>query len=329
MSIQGKSIEMSAAADYLGTGAIEVPVFEREILDVIRRSSIPLQRFRQVKATGHPHRYFEQTAIASGQSVDPRNLTSTATGPTRVERPAFIKATIAQSSLSLFDKDVTEQQGQFAGVVAKDIDDIVAAVEINRANMVWAGNDTSMSAPTTTQWMGGLSQISLQATCSSSASIIDVLKTTVAQMVANQTYVVRPTAIYLNPLLADLIDQEAKASRITLDEVDVVAGVTVAAISTQVGKLPLIGDPFMPSATAAAYGFAAPPAGLKNYFAVIVMESEVEIPYISGANDDPNPRLFQLGLTGNLAGQYIGLKFDTIIFKGAGYAHAVVAVQRP
>ena len=85
----------------------------------------------------------------------------------------------------------------------------------------------------------------------------------------------------------------------------------------------------MPSATAAAYGFAAPPAGLKNYFAVIVMESEVEIPYISGANDDPNPRLFQLGLTGNLAGQYIGLKFDTIIFKGAGYAHAVVAVQRP
>ena len=329
MSIQGKSIEMSAAADYLGTGAIEVPVFEREILDVIRRSSIPLQRFRQVKATGHPHRYFEQTAIASGQSVDPRNLTSTATGPTRVERPAFIKATIAQSSLSLFDKDVTEQQGQFAGVVAKDIDDIVAAVEINRANMVWAGNDTSMSAPTTTQWMGGLSQISLQATCSSSASIIDVLKTTVAQMVSNQTYVVRPTAIYLNPLLADLIDQEAKASRITLDEVDVVAGVTVAAISTQVGKLPLIGDPFMPSATAAAYGFAAPPAGLKNYFAVIVMESEVEIPYISGANDDPNPRLFQLGLTGNLAGQYIGLKFDTIIFKGAGYAHAVVAVQRP
>ena len=213
--------------------------------------------------------------------------------------------------------------------MAKDIDDIVAAVEINRANMVWAGNDTSMSAPTTTQWMGGLSQISLQATCSSSASIIDVLKTTVAQMVANQTYVVRPTAIYLNPLLADLIDQEAKASRITLDEVDVVAGVTVAAISTQVGKLPLIGDPFMPSATAAAYGFAAPPAGLKNYFAVIVMESEVEIPYISGANDDPNPRLFQLGLTGNLAGQYIGLKFDTIIFKGAGYAHAVVAVQRP
>jgi hypothetical protein len=329
MSIQGKSIEMSAAADYLGTGAIEVPVFEREILDVIRRSSIPLQRFRQVKATGHPHRYFEQTAIASGQSVDPRNLTSTATGPTRVERPAFIKATIAQSSLSLFDKDVTEQQGQFAGVVAKDIDDIVAAVEINRANMVWAGNDTSMSAPTTTQWMGGLSQISLQATCSSSASIIDVLKTTVAQMVSNQTYVVRPTAIYLNPLLADLIDQEAKASRITLDEVDVVAGVTVAAISTQVGKLPLIGDPFMPSATAAAYGFAAPPAGLKNYFAVIVMESEVEIPYISGANDDPNPRLFQLGLTGNLAGQYIGVKFDTIIFKGAGYAHAVVAVQRP
>jgi hypothetical protein len=329
--IQAKTMSLDAAADFLGTGAIEVPEFEREITDVLRRSSIPLQRIKQKRATGHPHRYFEQTAIASAVAVDPRNLTSTATGPTRVERPAFIKAAIAQSNISMFDKDVTEQQGQFASVVAQDVDDIIAAIELKRAGMLWGGTDTSMSAPTTLEWMGGLSQITQQFTIAQGASIIDGLKTAVATMVANATYAVRPTAIYLNPLLADLIDQEAKAARITLDSVEVVAGVTVSAISTQVGKLPLVGDPFMPTTAAAtaAYGFAATPAGIKGYYAEIIMESEVEIPYISGKEDNPNPRLFQLGLVGNLSGQFVGVKFDTAIFKGASYAHSTVQVLRP
>ncbi len=331
MSVETKSLSLDAAADFLGTGAIEVPEFEREIFDVLRRSSIPLQRIKPVRATGHPHRYFEQTALASGAAVDPRNLSAGTTGPTRVERPAFIKAVTAQSNLSLFDKDVTEQQGQFAGVVAKDVDDIIAAVELKRAAMFWAGTDTSMSAPTTLEWMGGLAQISQQFTIAQGASIIDGLKTAVATMVANATYVVRPTAIYLNPLLADLVDQEAKASRITLDSVEVVAGVSVAAISTQVGKLPLVGDPFMPTtpASTAAYGFSATPAGIKGYYATILMETEIEIPYISGKEDNPLPRLFQLGLVGNLSGQFVGVKFDAVIFKGASYAHATVQVLRP
>ncbi|MDE2101959.1 MAG: hypothetical protein KGL39_32230 [Patescibacteria group bacterium] len=329
--IQAKMMDLTAAADFLGTGAIEVPIFEQEILDVVRRESIVLQRLPHVRATGHPHRYFEQTAIAQGASVDPRSLSATVTGPTRVERPAFIKATTAQSNLSLFDKDVTEQQGQFAGVVGKDVEDIVSGIMVQRGTMVWAGTDTSLLAPTTNQWVGGLTQITQQFTVAASASIIDGLKTAVANMVANTNYVVRPTAIILNPLLADYIDQEAKASRITLDSVEVVAGVTVAAISTQVGKLPLIGDPYMPTcpASTAQYGFSATPSGIKGYFAAIVMEKLVEVPIISGKEHNPKPRVFQLGLTGNLAGQFMGVMFDAIVFKGATYAHAVVQVQRP
>ncbi|KVQ85563.1 hypothetical protein WK07_04535 [Burkholderia multivorans] len=326
---QAQMMDLSAAADYLGTGAIEIPIFEREIMDVVRRTSVALNRIEQVPATGHPHRYFEQTAIGQAAAVDPRNLSSTPTGPTRVERPAFIKAVTNQSNLSLFDKDVTEQQGQFASVVAKDVDDIINAIEVKRASMLWTGTDTSLSAPTTLEWMGGLAQITQTATVAPGASIIDAIKAQVAVMVANVTYVVRPTAIYLNPVLADYIDQEAKASRITLDSMEVTAGVTVTAISTQAGKLPLIGDPFMPADTAAKYGFSAPPAGNKNYYAVIMSEKEVEIPVISGREFNKNPRLFQLGLTGNLAGQFVGVKFDAVIFKGASYAHTVLAVQRP
>jgi len=333
MTVEAKLLSLDAAADFLGTGAIEVPEFDREIMDVLRRSSIALQRIEQRPATGHPHRYFEQTALASASAVDPRNLSATATGPTRVERPAFIKAVTAQSNLSLFDKDVTEQQGQFASVVAKDVDDIISAIEIKRASMFWAGSDTSMSSPTTLEWMGALSQITQQATIALGASIIDGIKSQVAAMLANQTYNIagKISAIYLNPLLADYIDQEAKASRITLDSVEVVAGVTVAAISTQAGKLPLIADPYMPTTavSTAAYGFSATPSNAKGYYAAIICESEVEIPVISGKEYTPNPRLFQLGLVGNLSGQFVGVKFDTLIFKGAAYAHSVIQVQRP
>lgn len=326
-----KFIALSAAADFLGTGAIEVPEFESEIMDVVRRTSVFLNRVPQPPATGHPHRYFEQTDIARGAFTDPRNITPSAASPTRVERPAFIKAIVNQSNLSLFDKEVTEQQGRFASVVAKDINDIITSIEIVRAAAVWNGTDTSMTTPTTTQYMGALRQITQQAVIAAGASIIDGLKAVIAAMAANQTFVVRPTAIYLNPILGDYIDREAKASGLTMETMDVTAGVTVSAISTQVGKVPLIGDPWIPTEAnpTNAYGFGAAGAGFKNYFAIVTQESEIEMPYISGNSQTPLPRLFQLGLTSALSGQYVGVKFDTVIFKGPSYAHAAVAVVRP
>jgi hypothetical protein len=53
-------------------------------------------------------------------------------------------------------------------------------------------------------------------------------------MAANTSYVVKPTAINVNPILGDYIDRESKALHIDLGTV-VVAGVNVKAISTVVG----------------------------------------------------------------------------------------------
>jgi len=288
---------------------------------------VALQRVPQIPATGHPHRYFEQTAVATATAVDPRNIAAMASGPTRIERPAFIKAIVAQSNLSLFDRDVTEQQGQFPALVAKDIDDIISAIEILRAQMLWSGNDTSLSEPTQLQWMGLLSQITNQFTIAPGQSIIDGIKTAVAQIVANQTYNVRPTAIEVNPILGNYIDQEAKAMSIDLDKV-VVGGVTVKALATQAGILPIIPEAFIPTDSSGNYNFTISGSN-KNYYMAILTEEHLEIPVISGKNYNPNPRLFQLGLTGNLAGQFVGVKFDALVAKGAAYAHAVGAVQRP
>jgi len=327
-------VDFAASADYLGTGAVEVNMYEDVIVDIVRRTSVALQRFRDVPATGQPHRYFEQTAIATaafgntggqgGAAIAP-----SPTGPTRIERSAFVKAITGQTNISLFDKMVTQQQKQFAQVVAQDVEDTLSAIQVTRAQALWSGNDTSLTTPTTLQYVGLLTQITTQATVAPGVSIIDVLKAQVAQMVGNQIYNVRPTAIYLNPVLNDYVDREAKAGNIILDQVEVAVGVTVSALNTQAGKLPLIGEAFLPAATAAAYGFSAPLAGFKNYFAVIVTERLIELPYVSGETQNPNPMLFQLGLTGNLSGQYVGVKFDSVVAKGATYAHVVVCVQRP
>jgi hypothetical protein len=322
---------LEAAGDYSGPGALEVPLFEREIVDIVRRTSPALERIRTVPATGHPHRYFEQLTIATAAAADPRNLSTTPTGPSRVERYAPIKAVVAGSNLSLFDRDVTEQQGQFAALQAKDVEDILSGITVKRAKMLWAGSDTSLYIPTTLEWVGALSQITLQGTIPVGTSIIDGLKTYIAKLVAdtahNQLYAPWPSAITLNPLLIDLIEQEAKANHIELGVMEITAGTTVKSLATQAGIIPLVPDPYMPTDTASKYGFAAPPAGTSNYYAVISTEKWFEIPYI-GKDTNGRPRVFQLGLTGNLAGQFVGVQFDALIVKGYSYAHTTVAVVR-
>ena len=320
---------IKAAADFLGNGAIEINMYESEILDLVRRSGPTLKRIPKVPASGHPHRYFEQTAIATAAFTDPRTITATPASPTRVERAAMIKAISAQTNLSLFDVNVTQMQGQFAYLQARDIADITNAVLVLQAANIWNGTDTSLSTPTTIQYVGMLTQITLQATIAPGASIVDGIKAQVASMLANTTFVVRPTAIYVNPILGDYIDREAKAGNIIMGEVPVLPGVTAPGIQTQAGTLPLISDPFIPTSSGSAYGFSAPPAGNKNYYAVILTEPLLELAFVHGGDGNPAPRLFQLGLLANLLAQYVAIHFSAVIAKSPGAAHAVVAVQRP
>jgi len=69
--------DIHSAADYIGPGAIEVPLYQTEITDIVRRRGLFGQRIKQVPATGHPSRFFEETAIPTPGTagfVDPRNI---------------------------------------------------------------------------------------------------------------------------------------------------------------------------------------------------------------------------------------------------------------
>jgi hypothetical protein len=330
LAINGTPLaRIMASADYLGNGAIEVNRYESEIVDIIRRESVFLQRVDTVPANGHPHRFFDQTAITSGGFTDPRNIAPSAGGPTRTERAVYIKALAGQTNFGLFDVDVTRMQGQFAYVEAKDIDDIVSGIVVAEASAVWNGTATSIGDSSTQSYCGILTQITNQATIGLGASIIDGLKAKVASMMANQTQAPRPTAIYVNPILNDLIDREAKAAHIDLHTREVVAGVSVKFLSTQAGDLPLIPDPYLPLDGTGQFGFSAPGSGNSNYFAVIVTEKLIEMPVVHGADGNLKPRIFQLGLLAGLQGQYVGIHFNAVVAKRPDAAHATVAVVRP
>jgi hypothetical protein len=321
---------MGAAADYLGNGAIEVNMYETEIFDLVRRSSPIIDRVRAEPATGHPHRWFEETAIAQAQATDPRTISYSAGGPTRQEDVLYIKALVNGTNFGLFDTQVTQQQGQFSYVEAKDIEDIINGIQVVRCQNIWQGADTSYSSPTSTQYYGLLNQITQQATIAVGASIIDGIKAQIAKMVASTSYVVRPSAIWVNPILADYIDREAKAQQITMNQVEVVGGVKVKALSTQAGELPIFPDPFLPVTASSSYGYAAAPSGYQNYFGAILTEKLVERPYIDGGKRNGGiPQLYQLGLVSDLQKKFIGILFDAILAKGASYAHSTFTVIRP
>ena len=329
--------EMAAAADFMGPGAIETPRYESEIVDLVRRRGVLGQRIPSVPATGQPSRYFEQTTIIPGVFVDPRNMSYNPTPhPTRRERALTIKALYGSVHFTHFDVEVTQQQGQFSALVAKDMNDAIEGLLRTSDIAIWNGSDTDLVMPTSMEYVGALNQINRTASIGSSASIIDGLKAEVAAMMANTAFAVRPTAIYLNPVLGDLIDAEERANQRQVDKVTVAGGLLVNAIATQAGTLPLIPDWTLQNGPSAGSSIEA---GKTDYKAVIVSENMIERQYVGS----PTPRVFELGREGSLATRYAIILYDAVVFKGkanstanqaqaegtqTSYSHSLVTVVR-
>jgi len=317
-----------AAADYIGPGAIEVPLYQTEIFDICRRSSPFGQRIKQVPATGHPSRFFEETLIPNPGTagfMNPRAIVPATVTPTRIELSVPLKAIVSQINYNLFDIELGDQQKQFAYLQAKDLVDTVSGVMVAHDIALWNGNDTSLSTPTTAQYMGVIAQIQAAITAGSTntlsipgtGSIVNGLKTAVAEMCANTGFFVRPTAIYANPMLLDLIDQEMKAEfNVVLNTDNITGGIRVKMLSTQAGDLPLIPDWSLGYSGVIGSGSASLPA-------YIVTEDLIEYHWLG----DPTPRVFQLGLPNSLTYQYVAVKFGAPVVKGANFAHFQVLVN--
>jgi len=318
-------VDLHAAADNLTNGAVEVNMYQPEIVDICRRRGVFGQRIKQVPATGHPSRFFEETALptvtAASAFVSPTSIAATAASATRVERSVPLKALVAQVNYNLFDLEVGAQQQQFAYLQAKDLSDAIDGLMRVHDVALWSGSDTSLSSPTTLQYYGAAGQINAGGnnfTVGAGASIVDGLKSAVASMLASASFAVRPTAIYANPMLIDLIEKEIKTSyNVIMNSGPITGGVSVKFLSTQAGDLPLIPEWSLGYTGTIGSGTASLPA-------YIVTEDLIEYHWLT----DPNPRIFQLGTPATLAKQNVVVKFGGLVIKGASYAHAQVTVTR-
>jgi hypothetical protein len=317
----GRFVDISAAADYLGPGAIEINRYQTEIYDMIKRRFPFGQRIDHTPATGQPSRYFEQVAIPTAGFVDPRILSAVSSQPSRQERVVTLKAITAQINFGIFDVEVNQQQGQFAYLEAKDLTDTVDSVLKQHDQSLWTGTDTDLLVTTTFQYYGVSGQI-LNATqvgavpqtfnVAATGSLVNGVKTQVALMASRTDFEVRPSAAYANPVFLDLFDQEAKSFQLYFNKVEILPGVIVEAIPTQMGLLPLIADP--------AITYTGTTVGARTFSAFILSEDSVQYHWLT----NPLPRVFQLGLLQNLAAQYVVVKFGAPVVKGPGYAHSVV-----
>ena len=316
--------DIHAAADYIGPGAIEVPLYQTEIFDICHRSSAFGQRIKQVPATGHPSRFFEETAIPNpGTSgfVNPRSIVAPVVSPTRVERSVPLKAIVSQINYNLFDVELGEQQKQFAYLQAKDLVDTVSGLMVAHDVALWNGNDTSLSSPTTTQYMGVIAQIVAggnTTTIGTTASIVDGIKSAVAQMVANNGYSCASDCNLREPGTA--------GSDRSRDEDRVQRG---AEHRLHHRRSP--GEDAVDASRRSAFDSRLEPwlhghAGFGNCSVACLHRDRgsdrVPLAWRSDSSHLPT------GLPGSLTYQYVAVKFGAPVVKGANYAHYQVLVDR-
>lgn len=326
MSANANWVDLQGAASFFN-GLVQIDQYDTQIFDIVRRESIMIQRIQKRIATGDPSRYILQSAIGTAQFDSKRSLNPTASSPTRSEGAVTLKAISGRVQFGLYDQLLGQVMPQQFQLKAQDLTDMVKSVLLLHGQALWTGTDevngSLVGDNTTNQYVGIPKQISTtQVVVDASSSIVSAIRREVANRMNNQTFVVRPTAIYCNPMVIYFIEEEMKQANNTIAQVEIVPGVKVTGIQTAAGVLPLIPDVFLGSDPAWA---TAAPSGQKNYPFVIVDESLVEYHHLPGTD---RPALFKLGLTSDIHDDYVAVMFGGLVVKGGNVAHSKGVVQR-
>ena len=307
---ESRFMNFADGADFIGTGALYVPVWERNIMDMTRKRGTLLQRVQTKQATGHPTRYFEKLAHDSkAKFIDPRNIDHELdTQVERVSRSAYIKAMVDGISFGMFDREVTAQQGLFGDLQAQDLQEVVSDMLDTQDRAVWTGSAESLMDDTAKDYCSVLTQVKKSGTIASGARLTKGIIGAVAQLMYNKKYSVHPSAIYMNPLDKALLDEQEmdEKDKIKTYDVEVLPGITINGIMTAAGILPIITDIYCPVGKI-----------------LITDESLLERQYVTTSV----PRLYQLGTEKDLVTRYIAVLFDTFIVRAGDYGHMVLTID--
>jgi hypothetical protein len=318
-------VSLEAAASF-GTGYIHIDQYQDVINDIVRRSGILGRRIPNVQATGALSQWFDQTSITTA-AFDTRDALNPAVGaaPNRAPRSVLIKAITGRVQFGLFNQQVADI-GMNRNLQAKDTVDMLNAVVRTHDKSLWQGTDvvngSQIGDGTTLQYVGLPKQITTATkVIANGTAVVPEIRKEVARMVADPDVDVRPSAVYVHPMLQYIIEEELKAENNTIAQVEVVAGTKVNAIMTAAGLLPIIPDFDLlenPSWAAAA------PAGETAYPFCVLSESYLEYHWVGS----PGIQVFTLGEVSDLKTDVVAVKFGAPVAKLGNKAHLKGVVQR-
>lgn len=313
-------LDFNAVVDKMGAGFVHVPVFEKEILDLTHKRGLMLQRIQTREATGQPTRYLEKTARQHTAAFrNPSALDATEGAPTRVEKSAFIKAITSAVKFGHFDVELGQQQGQFNGLKADDLSDMVNDVLTLQDSKLWTGAATDLTVNSNLEYVGLLNQITQTGDIAANVDIATAVRAEVARLQAKTDYDVRPSVVVMNPMTANLFEEEEAKKDTKVYEVEALAGIKVRGIMTCMGVLPVIADPFLPLDTTTTSG--------STIHKIAILSENLLYRFYVGS---PNVRVFEFGMDAySLNGKYMALQYDTIVAKGASYAHTILKKTVP
>ena len=315
-------------ADINNKHALVFPEVDPIIKDILSRDTLLRSRI-QTKPEGlETFRWVEQTGIARNAAFsDPRTIAPTeANYATRVEKLAKLKCITSRITYNFFDSALT-RNGTFSYVLEKDMRDAIADCLGTANAAMYNGTDTSYGTPTTLQYFGIMKAITNTATFNTTTLISQQIKTQVAKMINKKFGVARalPTALYMNPMTADLIDQEAenKENNVKLYDVQITPGVIVPGIMTAAGVLPIIRDPEI---TLAANATESTKFDHKILF---LNENLITRHYfVDGTTSYGDPVVFKLGLTQSLVDDYVIFMSDNIVVQYPDVAHCIATLTK-
>lgn len=316
----------AVGVSYNGNGFVQLPIWDKMILDLVGKRGTMLSRIATKKATGNPTRYIEkQPATKTASFQDPHNLSASKFNVIRVDKSAFVKAITNEIEFSHFDVEVGNQQDIFNGLQESDIRDMVNDLLTLQDSKLWVGSDTSLSASTTNEYVGLLTQITQTGTIGSTTPILDAVRTEVARLSARTDYDVKPSVIVVNPMTLDLIEQEeqARENAVKQYEVELTGGIKVKGVMTCQGVLPIIADPYLPLEGVKKGGEGEDKDDIvSNNHKVAILSENLLTRYYVGSD---KPRIFGFGIQDeSLNKKYMALQYDCIVAKGAEYAHTIL-----
>lgn len=240
--------------------------FDKDLKDYQRRNFPMLEMIPSREAVNQPHVWNEQQAIPHNtEAVDPTKGVGTGTGKEASYKKktldenykrdnwkqALVRMHITGIEYSWFDTKMQERYGSYIqDLLAKDLQDMFVDYNRTIADEFWNGDSPALDDTSKWTYMGILKQITdNKDKVPAGTRIAQVLQTKIAKAQAQTVYLGSPNVICMNPITYDLLCQEEEKNANGLYTrsitTEIVPGVEVPAIRTQIGTIPIHLTPFI------------------------------------------------------------------------------------